>query len=127
MTKSNEAPWYDPLPHADKTAYHGRVDALVSDLYKAAEFLKDDRNARRFPVRSYQPEVDVQYFVNDADADPRGDFEKLAKNVVAAGGSIFDRTDIEHGTVQHIAELRFGSGRVAYRVVWIERTAKTED
>lgn len=122
MTKSNDAPWYDALSTADKAAYRTRVNALIADLHKAAEFLRDNGNARAFPVRSYQPEVDLQYFVNEADADPRGDFERLAQNVVAAGGTAFDRTDVESNSVQHVAELAFGSGRVAYRVVWIERT-----
>lgn len=122
MTPQYERPWFDALSEADKKAYHTQTDALVADLQAAAAFLVDDRHSRAFPVRSYQPEVDLQYFVNDADADPRGTFEALARNVVAAGGSTFDRSDAETNSVQHIAELRFGSGRVAYRVVWIERT-----
>lgn len=122
MTLQYERPWFDALSEADKKAYHAQTDALVADLQAAALFLVDDRHSRAFPVRSYQPEVDLQYFVQDTDADPRGTFEALAKNISAAGGSTFDRSDPDSGTVQHIAELRFGSGRVAYRAVWIERT-----
>ena len=122
MTESNEAPWFDALSNADKALYFAKYEELIRDLHQAATFLHFSERMRRFPVRSYQPEVDLQYFVNEADADPRGDFERLAQNVVAAGGTTFDRSDVESGTVQHNAELRFGSGRVAYRVVWIERT-----
>lgn len=121
MTKSSEAPWFDALSGDDAAQYLTRGEELVSDLRTAALFMNDIDNMRAFPVRSYQPDVDLQYFVNEADDDPKGDFERLAANIVAAGGSTFDRSDVERGTVQHIAELRFGSGRVAYRAVWIER------
>jgi hypothetical protein len=122
VTAPNDAPWFDALTDADKASYIANTAELVTDLRKAAKFLNAVEHMRRFPVRSYQPEVDLQYFVNEADADPRGDFERLSAFVVEAGGTVFDRTDVESSTVQHIAEMRFGSGRVGYRVVWIERT-----
>lgn len=122
MTPQYERPWFDALSDADKAAYVQTHGKLVEDLHAAADFMRELEHMVHFPVRSYQPEVDLQYFVQESDADPRGTFEALARNVVAAGGSTFDRSDPDSGTVQHIAELRFGSGRVAYRVVWIERT-----
>lgn len=127
MTELNEAPWFDALSDADKAAYVQTHGKLVEDLHAAADFMRELEHMVQFPVRSYQPEVDLQYFVNnEADADPKGDFERIAANVLAAGGVTFDRTDIDSNGVQHIAELYFGSGRVAYRAVWIERTPTNE-
>jgi hypothetical protein len=122
MTESNDAPWFDALSDADKASYIASNAELVTDLRKAANYLNNVEHMRRFPIRSYQPEVDLQYFVQDSDEDPRGLFDTLAANVLDAGGTTFDRPGSDSGTTQHIAELRFGSGRVAYRVVWIERT-----
>lgn len=121
VTEPNEAPWFDALSDADKAAYIASTAELVYDLRKAATFLNDVSHMRAFPVRSYQPDVHVQYYVQDTDPDPRGLFAMLAKNVTDAGGSTSDRNATD-GTVQHFAELPFGAGRVAYRVVWIERT-----
>lgn len=122
MQPEYEKPWFDALNDDDALLYISQGETLVRDLRIAAHFMNNIDNMCAFPVRSYQPEVDLQYFVQQTDADPRGTFEALAKNIVAAGGSTFDRSDAENGTVQHVAELRFGSGRVAYRAVWIERT-----
>lgn len=122
MNASTGAPWFDALSDADRAAYVGACGKLVEDLRAAADFMCSLENIIKFPVRSYQPEVDLQYFVNEADADPRGDFERIAQHVSAAGGYVYTRRDVSEGSVQHIAEMPFGSGRVAYRVVWIERT-----
>lgn len=121
MTETYDAPWFDALSDTDKVAYREQALELANDLYRAAEFIRRTNNMRAFPMRSYQPEVDLQYFVNNtSDEDPKGTFAALARNIVAAGGTTFDRHDVERGTVQHNAELRFGSGRVAYRALWIE-------
>lgn len=122
MTELNEAPWFDELSDADKAAYIASAAELVYDLRKAANFFNRVDHMRDFPVRSYQPEVDLQYFVQDTDEDPAGLFAILKQHVIDAGGKTFDRPGSDDGTVQHFAEMRFGSGRVAYRVVWIERT-----
>lgn len=122
MAEKYDAPWFDALSPVDRQAYVDNATQLMIDLHTAASFIGVLGNMKGFPVRSYQPEVDLQYFVQESDADPRGTFEALAKNIVAAGGSTFDRSDADNGSVQHVAELRFGSGRVAYRAVWIERT-----
>jgi hypothetical protein len=122
MTELNEAPWFDSLSDADKAAYIASAAELVYDLRKAATFLNNVSRMRDFPVRSYQPDVHMQYFVQDTDEDPAGLFAILKQHVLDEGGTSFDRPGSDAGTVQHFADLPFGSGRVAYRVVWIERT-----
>lgn len=122
MTESNDAPWFDALSDADKASYIASAAELVYDLRKAATFMNSVKHMREFPVRSYQPEVDLSYFVQNTDPDPQALFEGIKANILAAGGTCTDKLASDGMSVHHIAQMRFGSGRVAYRVVWIERT-----
>lgn len=118
----SDAPWFDRLSGDGKSQYLDQYAELLDDLRTALGALGDVANMRLFPVRTFKPEIDIQYFVNDADPDPAGDFERIAANIVAAGGVQYTRNDVEQNSIQRIAELRFGHGHVVYRVVWIDRS-----
>lgn len=120
MPEGIDAPWYDELTDTEKVSYLESANELVTDLRCAAGFFDSVDNKVALPVRSYQPDVSVHYFVQDTDEDPKGLFARIERHVVERGGRAYERRTRD-GSVQHFAELRFGSGRVSYRATWIER------
>lgn len=120
MTDHREAPWFDDLPAEGRAEYLAQTNAIVEDMRTLADFIQSGTNARAFPVSRFAPGPAVQYFVDKTDPDAADVFAALAKNVIDAGGVAFERGTAERG-LQHVAELAFGEGPVAYRVIWIER------
>lgn len=123
MPELTEAPWFDELSDADKALYLASYTATINDMHEAARFLHASANMRRFPLRSYEPDVALQHFVRNEDGaeQAKATFDALAANVRAAGGSAFDRPTSDGANIHHVAELPFGTGRAVYRVTWIER------
>ena len=98
-----------------------------ADLSMAAVFFTSEENRERFPVRPWLPPVSINFFVrSDEWEDPAAEFASRAQRIVDAGGTQFTRTTVV-GDVQHVAELPFGSGRVQYSVIWIERVSGADD
>lgn len=125
MTSEQPTPWFDELSADDKAAYDTRMDRLSADLEAAADFMNHHR--LDFPIGQYALPVDILYFVRDEDDHPAETFAMLADNVREQGGNVFDRDENATGNVQHVAELPIGSGRVVYRVTWIERKDSTDE
>lgn len=120
------APWFEELSETDAEHYLATSQQVGNDLLEAATFFSSDDNRRVFPVA---PEpTEITYFVlNGYNDNPREKFEMLASQITVRGGSVLHRPGIGNASTQHIASLPFGSGRVVYRVVWIEHEASTDE
>jgi hypothetical protein len=95
-----------------------------NDLHVVADFFGDEANCAKLPLDRFFEPVHITYWVDKKAPDPKADFDALAAAVLAEGGRVEHRP---HGdTVQHVATLPFGSGRIEYRVMWIEREANGE-
>lgn len=67
------------------------------------------------------PALSVDYHITHKDADhARAEFERLRELLEDMYIAVVEHREHED-TVQHLITVRFGSGRAAYRVVWIER------
>jgi hypothetical protein len=102
------------------------TDATAADLQAAAEFFAKSENRDRFPAGRYAEPAEVTYWVDSDGDDPAADFDARALRVLEAGGAVIDRPFQNGNTIQHIATLEFGSGRVRYRVVWMEHLKSDE-
>lgn len=118
MTEPTASPWFDHLSAADKASYLAGYTELLNDMHAAMAFLHLTAHMRNFPVRSYSPDIAVQYFVRGPEA--ASTFDAIARSVTDAGGTSETRETLG-GSVHHVAELPFGSGRAVYRATWIQR------
>lgn len=77
--------------------------------------------------------IDIHYSILEEDDDKAfWEFECLSgfmREVAGYNAVPQFRSELNAGeeSTHHIAELIFGGGTVAYRVVWIEKTGDTED
>lgn len=76
--------------------------------------------------------IDVQYSILEDDDDKaREEFDDLADVMYRASvnkpAKFTESNNVYDTCTHHIAQLTFGNGTVAYRVVWIERTGGTDD
>jgi hypothetical protein len=72
--------------------------------------------------------IDIHYTILEEDDDEaRAEFENLSnfmREVAGYNARNQFRAEVDQGeeSTHHIADLTFGAGTVAYRVVWIEKT-----
>ena len=104
-------------------------DNVVSGFEALAEFLHDYPISASLNTAS---RIDVQYSILEEDNDKaREEFAELSEfmsdvvDEVPAESST--NTNVYDTCTHHIAQLTFGAGTVAYRVVWIEKTGDAED
>lgn len=93
------------------------------DLANAADFFEHEEHRERFPIGEYTEPADIMYIIDADDEDAKARFEEIAQSIVAFGGSVLHRP--HEGTMQHVAVMPFGSGRIRYRLLWIERDVTT--
>lgn len=116
----------DPFDPNDPEHQRLAFQQFSADLSMAGVFFTSEANREAFPVRPWLPPVSINFFVrSDEWEDPAAEFAARAQRIIDAGGKQFTRVTAV-GDVQHVAELPFGSGRVQYSVIWIERISKTD-
>jgi hypothetical protein len=99
-------------------------------LRALAGFLEDYNLSAKLNTAS---RIDVHYTVlEDDDEEAYAEFENLSRfmrEVAGYNARNQFRSEVDTGeeSNHHIADLIFGAGTVAYRVVWIEKTGDTED
>jgi hypothetical protein len=98
------------------------ADRTYGDLANAADFFDNVEHRERFPIGEYAEPADIMYIIEDG-ADAKIEFETIAQSVAAFGGSVLHRP--HEDTMQHVAIMPFGSGRVRYRLLWIEHGVTT--
>lgn len=119
----DHAPWF-PQDRQQAADYLKAGERFHADLCAAAQFFSHTANKINFPVGEFGMPVEISYIVTDGDG-ARAEFELLAQRVADAGGGVIHRPDITAGSMQHLATMAFGSGRVSYRVLWIEHGVTT--
>lgn len=115
-------------PHDEALEWFGEQIRVYNDLKAARSFLSLLDNKILFPVDEYTP-IEINTFIHDHEDDAAERFTSLADRITHHGGVVEHRDcRAKYGTIQHIATLPLGSGRVVYRVAWIERVdTKKED
>jgi hypothetical protein len=76
--------------------------------------------------------IDVQYSIlEEDDAKAHEEFAELAdvmyRSSVTNPQKFTESTNVYDTCTHHIAQLTFGAGTVAYRVVWIEKTGEGDE
>jgi hypothetical protein len=109
------------LPEDEAREFFDSQLQMYEDLETARQFLSVLNNKILYPVDQYVT-TQIQLFIGDEEPDAAERFASLAKRIKQSGGHIEHRDCRErYGHIQHVATLPFGSGRVEYRVLWIEK------
>lgn len=124
------APWFFDEDEDDASAFYDRQWEIKRDLDAATRFFTRVEQRVLFPIDEFL-RVEIPYVVDARLKDAAERFNAIAERITAEGGTLTHHPHTEIGpyreTVQHIAMMPFGSGRVVYRVLWIEDVTGTHE